>query len=162
DTAFRGGPLTVVGKPSQGTGSTPPPPIAVPLTYTGVGAGADSVVITVQPGSVITGDTVVFQAIAYDNNAPVPGTPIGSGALDTARVKIPVAAQGKVVGKAQRGNGRVIAQLLTGPADTGFVYVQLAPSAIAVNAGNGQSAVVAKPLAQPIVARVAASDGIGV
>src|SRR5207302_918387 len=118
DTAFRGGPLTVVGTPSAGKGAPAPPPVSVPLTYVGTGAGADSVVITVQPSSVITGDTVLFQAVAYAHNAPVPGTPIGWISLDPLRATVPKPATGKVVGSTQRGAARIVAQLLTGPADT--------------------------------------------
>lgn len=159
EIAFRGGPVQVtarsgvVGRPS---------PISVPIRYTGIGAGADSVVITLQPASVITGDTVRFQAVAYDNNLPVPGTPVGWRSLDTGRAWVPQAAVGNVVGRGGRGAARIVAQLLTGPADTGLVSVQPLPAAIAIVSGNNQTSVVRTVLGQPIVAEVQASDSIGV
>ncbi|MBI4499941.1 MAG: hypothetical protein HY700_02150, partial [Gemmatimonadetes bacterium] len=162
DTAFRGGPVTVIGKPSAGAGSAPPTPVEVHVVYVGTGASADSVVITVHPASVVTGDTVLFQAVAYDNDAPVPGTPVGWVSLDTARAKVPAAAVGKVVGGTQRGATRIVAQLLTGPADTASLSVQLLPAAIGVANGNNQTATVRLLLANAIVAQVKASDSLGV
>ncbi|MBI4421429.1 MAG: hypothetical protein HY560_11450, partial [Gemmatimonadetes bacterium] len=161
DTAFRGGPLTVVGKPSGGTGSTPQP-VTVPITYTGTGAGADSVVITGAPPGVLTGDTAVFLAVAYDNDAPLPGTPIGWTSLDPSRATVPNPALGRVVGGSQRGPARIVATLLTGPADTAAVTVSLFPTAIVAASGGGQTAVVGSLLPQPLVAQVTASDNVGV
>ncbi|HXV86110.1 MAG TPA: hypothetical protein VD793_05400, partial [Gemmatimonadales bacterium] len=158
DTAFRGGPLSVVATSSV-SAPPAPTPIAVPLTYVGTGAGADSVVITVQPPGVLTGDTAVFQAVAYDDGAPVPGTPIGWRSLDSLRATVPQPAVGRVVGGAQRGAARIVAQLLTGPADTASLDVQPLPAAIGLVSGNNQTAQVRALLGAPLVSEVRAGDG---
>ncbi|MBI4421428.1 MAG: hypothetical protein HY560_11445 [Gemmatimonadetes bacterium] len=158
DIAFSGGPIRVMAVPPPRR----PSPVAIPLRYTGIGAGADSVVITLAPPSVITGDTVRFQALAYDNDLPVPGTPIGWKSLDTARARVPQAATGRVVGRSQRGVARIVAQLLTGPADTGLVSVQPVPAAISIVSGNNQTSIVRTVLGEPLVAQIKADDSLGV
>src|SRR6185503_18145659 len=58
--------------------------------------------------------------------------------------------------------GRVMAQLLTGPADSVTVNVTLRASALVAVSGSGQSGPAGSQLAQPLVAEVRAADGVGV
>src|SRR5207245_2730596 len=130
------------------------------LVYTGVGAGADSVVITVQPSAVFTGDTAQFQAVAFEHDLPVPGTPVAWSSLDPARATVPKTSVGKALGGAQRGPARIVARLLNGPADTASVTVNLLPSSIAVVSGDNQSVPVGTLLPVPLTVELKASDGV--
>ncbi|HKI94312.1 MAG TPA: Ig-like domain-containing protein [Gemmatimonadales bacterium] len=158
DTAFRGGPVTVA--PSSGD---TPPVVPITLVYTGVGASAARVVITPKDTATFFGQSVVLTAIAYDSsNAPLPGTPIAWHTLDSAEATVAVADSGRVVGGVARGPARIVAQLLTGPSDTATVAVQPLPSGILADSGNAQTAAASTLLAQAAVARVVATDGLGV
>jgi DNA-binding beta-propeller fold protein YncE len=159
DTVFRAGPLTV----APTTGGDPPPLLAVPLTYTGTGSAAASVAIASPDTALFFGGSILLQAQALDSaGQPIPGTPIEWRSLDTARVRVPEADSGRVVGNLQRGVARIVARLLTSQADTVQVTAQPVPNTITVDAGNNQSGPPGTPLAQPLVARVLAADALGV
>lgn len=115
DTVFRAGPDTVTasrGGVDDGRGVT------VPLTYTGVGANAARVEIQEQAPVVFVGGTLPLTAIAYDDaNNPIPNTPVAWRSLDPTVATVPDDAQGTVAGVAV-GTARIVAELLTGPADT--------------------------------------------
>ena len=171
DTAFRGGPVEVTassGSGSGGSGSTSTP-IDLPITYTGV--GVDAVAVEIEPpiGAILFGDTVPVQAVARRaDGTAIPGTPIAWRSLDETRATFrapsngPPQYAGDVIAQLQRGDARLVAQLLTGPADTASLLVQPVPSAIATVAGTSQSGVVATTLPQSLVARVTAADAVGV
>ncbi len=123
DTAFRAGPVAV----QAGTGGTPP---VVPVTfvYTGVGANAELVTITSPVLTLAIGQSLTLQADALDSaGGIIPGTPIGWRSLDPTVATVPAPEAGTVVGGAA-GTARIVAELLTGPADT--VSVRVAASAI--------------------------------
>ena len=159
DTAFRGGPLKVVARTRSRTLEAP---VVIPFVYTGVGANADSVAIIAHAPSLFSGDTLEFEAVAYENGVPVPGTPVGWVSLDPVKASVPEAATGKVVGNQVRGVARVMARLINGPADTTQVAIDLPPAAITLPSGNLQIARVGSTLPQPLVVRVIAADNVPV
>ncbi|MDH3569642.1 MAG: hypothetical protein OER89_05575, partial [Gemmatimonadota bacterium] len=158
DTAFRAGPVPV--KPAT---SGPPPIVPVTFRYTGIGANAAGVAILTNGATVMSGESTLLVAQALDSaGAPIAGTPIEWVCLDTATAQVARPDSGRVVGKAQRGNARVMARLLTGQTDTTSVSVLLPPASLVAEAGSGQAAPAGTLLPDPLVARAAASDGVGV
>jgi Tol biopolymer transport system component len=159
DTVFRAGPIEVTATTGAGT----PSPIPIVLTYSGPGANAAAVTIATPDTSLFFGESAVLVAVVLDSNeTPLSGTPIAWRSLDTARVKVLRPDSGRVVGGPQRGPARIVAALLTGPADTVLVTAQPAPAAIGADSGSGQTGVVGTTLPQRLVARVTAADGLGV
>ncbi len=158
DTVFRGGPLPVtvtVGVLAKSA--------SVPLRYSGVGANAASLAIGVKDTWLTFADSVTLTAVASDSaGQPIPGTPIEWETPDSTKVRLPSATSGKIVALSQRGVARIIAETPTGLADTARVTVQPAPTALNVVSGAGQSAAVGMTLAQPVVLRAKAADGLGV
>lgn len=160
ELVFEGGPLTVT--PSTGGGDQVPP-IDIPLAYVGVGANAAGVRFVTTAAQVFFGGTVGVVAEAFGaDGAAIPGTPIAFSSLDPNRASVPDPAAGQVLGGSERGDARIVATLLTGPADTTTVKVQPTPSAVAVVSGNDQSGDVGGTLAQPIVVEVAGADQLPV
>jgi adhesin/invasin len=157
DTVFRAGPLVVTP-----TTTGAPVPVDVPLVYSGVGADAASVEIARPAETLVAGVPVTLTAVARDSaGQPIAGTPVAWRSLDPLVAAVPDAAVGTVLGAA-RGTARIVADLLTGPADTALVNVILPPAAIAADSGSGQTGPAAGLLQEPLVARVTASDGVGV
>ena len=162
DTVFKGGPVGVTATPSS-PGSAPPPAVTIPVSYTGPGAGAVAVQISPRSGTVSSGSTFTFTAIAVDQNGvAVPNTPIVWNSLDPAIASIPSAAAGVANAGNTRGTARIVAQLLTGPTDQVTLNVLPLPTSIAASSGSGQSALVGATLPNPLVAVVTAADGLGV
>ena len=161
DTVFRGGPLPITVLPST-AGSTPPPPVQIPVHYTGTGATATSVVISPRSAAGLAGQSTIFAAQALGSSGTaIPGTPIVFTSSNAAVVSIPNPSSGAAnfVG---RGTAKVYAQLLTGPIDSAVVTVTLPASALSLVSGGTQSAPAGTNLPLPVIAKVAASDGIGV
>ena len=162
DTVFKGGPISITAAPPPAGGGTNPP-VQVPVSYTGPGSGAVAVVIAPRSASVVAGSGFSFTAIAKDNNGvPIAGTPIVWNSLDPSIATITSAIAGAGLSQNARGTARIVAQLLTGPADTVQVFVSLPASQIIAQSGNTQTGVVGTALAQPVVVKVAATDGVGV
>ena len=162
DTVFRGGPVTVNAVPAV-PGQPAPPPVEVPVSYTGLGSTAARVVASPRVLNVFEGNGFDFTAVALDaSGTALPGTPIVWHSLDPAIATITSPAAGAGTAQGTRGAARIIAQLLTGPKDTVTVNVQLLARNLAAQSGSGQTGVVGTQLAQPIVAQVTASDGVGV
>lgn len=158
EIVFHGGPVTVLAAP--GVQSTPP--VTVAVKYTGPGAAATAVRITPRTRAVSTGDPFVFTAAALDaNGVPIDGTPIVWSSLDPSAT-VPNAAAGAGTAGSTRGTARIVAQLLTGPADTARLVIQPRPAALAAASGDAQTGAVDAVLALPVVARVTAADGGGV
>ncbi len=165
ETVFKGGPVTVIAVP-EGSGRPAPAPVEVPLSYSGPGANARRVVISPRTMTVFEGDGFALAAVAQDaSGATLSGTPIVWSSLDPvlASVSAPVvgSASAGVAGSA-RGSARIAAELITGLADTVTVRVLLRAASLAAKSGDAQSNAVGASLAQPIVARVTARDGVGV
>ena len=140
-----------------------PAVVQAPIVYIGVGFDAAAVAIATPDTSVLSGDTLQLNATAFDSlDQPIPGTPIAWPALDSTRVRVPDAATGKVVGALQRGPARIVAELLTGPADTVLVTAQPVPSQLVIRGGSGQSGGAGQPLPLPLDVEVRAADNLPV
>src|ERR1019366_4297337 len=101
--------VTVTAVPT-GLGGAPPPPIQIPISYTGPGASAVSVRISPKTLAVFAGDPLSFSAVALDaSNAVVPNTPVFFTVLDGPAT---VSTNGSGSGGATRGTAHVQAQLL--------------------------------------------------
>jgi hypothetical protein len=162
DTVFKGGPISITAAPPPAGGGSNPP-VQVPVSYTGPGSGAASVVISPRSADVAAGSGFSFTAIARDQSgAPLNGTPVVWNSLDPSIATITSAIAGAGIAQNARGTARIVAQLLTGPADTVQVIVSLPASQIIAQSGGAQVGVVGTTLAQPVVVKVAASDGVGV
>ncbi|MFA6165660.1 MAG: hypothetical protein WC700_03520 [Gemmatimonadaceae bacterium] len=161
EVVFKGGPvdLTVVPKGS----SNQPAPVQIPIHYSGPGSTATNVTISPSSVAVTEGQAFAFTAVATDaSGAPLAGTPIVWASLDGARAVLNSSSGGAGHALFVRGDARIAAQLLTGPADTAVVSVSLVAKAIAMQSGDGQKGIIRTALAQPVVVKVTASDGIGV
>jgi hypothetical protein len=160
DTVFRNDPYPQTIAAVAGRSG---PVVEASLRYTGVGADAAAVVIAT-PDTVVTfGGTLVLTAAALGlDGLPIAGTPIAWSSLDPLRAGVPDRASPQVVGGVERGPARVVAQLLTGPADTVVVTAQPAASQVVKVTGDGQQALAGAPLPSPLKVRVTAADGLGV
>ncbi|HEX9705154.1 MAG TPA: Ig-like domain-containing protein [Gemmatimonadales bacterium] len=160
DTVFRNVPypqcvVVVAGGPSA--------VLATLLEYVGLGANAASVVISSADSLVSFGGTLDLAATALDaTGKPLPGTPVVWSSLDPLRVGVPDGTVPRVLGGSQRGPARIVAKLLTGPADTTLITAQPLPSVLAIVSGDGQTGVPGLPLPLPLRVRVTGADGLGV
>ena len=160
DTVFRNSPYP---QPVTVTSAASASVVPAPLAYVGVGSDAVALYITTPDTTVLFGDTLSLSATAWGAlENQIPGTPVAWRSLDSLRVRVPKRAVGKVVGGTQRGPARIVAELLTGPADTMIVTAQPVPSSLAKVSGDGQTAVPLAALPQPLRVRVLGSDGLGV
>jgi len=158
---FQGGPINVTVTPSSSASSSPPP-VQVPVHYTGTGSNAASVAISPKTTSGLAGSSASFTAQALNaSGQALAGTPIVFSSSAPAIASVPNASVGTVTLLA-RGSAWIRAQTLTGQSDSAQVTVSLPASQLSLVSGNGQTGNVSSALAQPIVAKVAASDGIGV
>ena len=160
DTVFRNTPYPqIVTLTTSGSVAI----VTAPIAYVGVGYDAVAVVITTADTSLLFGDTVRLGAFAFGGlEQIIPGTPIAWRSLDSARVRVPDQAVGTVVGATQRGPARIVAELLTGPADTVIVTAQPLPTTLIKASGDTQTALPLTTLPQPLRVRVLANDGLGV
>jgi hypothetical protein len=135
----------------------------VELDYVGVGSNAAGVQILSVTDTIKFGDTLLVHAVAFDSSETViEGTPIKWLSHDTARVVIPDAGVGRIIGNRERGWVHVEAQLLTGQTDTMDVVVEPVANAIAIESGDGQVGPALEQLELPIAVEVTAIDGLGV
>jgi hypothetical protein len=159
DLVFVGGPVEVTATPSA---DTEPAEVPIEIEYVGVGSDAVAVLIEEQESAVLFGDTVRLAATAVDDGGHViSGTPILWASLTPERATVPDVRVGRVIGGTERGVAQIEARLLTGPADTGLVLVQPAPTQLAAVQGDGQTGIVGTALRQPIVAQVTGEDDLG-
>ena len=163
---FAGGPISIVAVPSV-LGAPPPPPVTVPVVYTGPGSTARTVRISPHTLSVNTGAPFAFSAVGLDaTGATVASTPIFYTVLDPTRATLASSTAGAGTALGVRGTARLVAQLINGAADTATLTINPVASAITAVSGSGQTGIVGKPtprtLAQPLVVRVTATDGLGV
>ncbi len=161
DVVFSGGPVSVTAAPPSAPG-VPNPPVQVPVIYTGPGATAVSVAISPRSLTVLAGGTFGFSASAKDASGNAITAPIIWNSLDPSLATVTSAAAGSGVAGLARGAARIQAQLLTGATDIATVNIVLPASQLVLQSGSGQSGIVGTTLASPLVARVAASDGVGV
>ncbi|MBI3568560.1 MAG: hypothetical protein HY084_10225 [Gemmatimonadetes bacterium] len=160
-TVFSGGPVNITAVPAGLGGGAPPPPVNIPVTYTGPGYNAAAVRIAAPKTRALTiGDPFTFTANAVDGAGnPIPGTPIVWVSADPTIASMTPTGSGAAVA---RGTARIVAQLLNGPADTATVSITAKPQSINAQSGDGQSALTNATLAAPIVARVLGTDNLPV
>ena len=159
DTVFRNSPYPQPVTVSSGPAAL----VSAPIEYVGVGFDAVSVAIGTPDTSVLFGDTLALSATAFGpSQQPIRGTPVAWRSLDSLRVRVPNHAVARVIGGPQRGPARIVAQLLTGPADTVIVTAQAVPATLTRVSGDSQTATPAAPLPIPLRVRVLGSDGLGV
>jgi plastocyanin len=159
DTVFRNSPYPQPVTVTSGA----PALVPTPIEYVGVGSDAVSVIISTPDTSVLFGDTVRLTATVWGPlEQQLPGTPIAWRSLDSLRVKVPNRAVAKVVGGTQRGLARIVAELLTGPADTVIVTAQPLPGTLTRVSGDSQVAPPLAALPLPLRVRVLGSDGLPV
>jgi len=162
DTVFRAGPT-----PVRAVFNPNPDDVASPvLTYIGVGSNATGVRFVTPPTAVNFGQTVPVVAEAFDGqNNVIAGTPIAFSLVnpaDSVRARFADRGVGSLVAGNVRGNVAIEARLLTGPSVTTTIAVQPVANGIVAQSGNGQTGTAGSALAQPLVARVRAADGLGV
>ena len=154
DTVFQNSPY-----PQQVTvtsGGTPAV-VAAPIVYVGIGYDAVAVTIGTPDTSVRFGDTLSLSATAWNSqDQAIPGTPIAWRSLDSVRVKVPDERVAKVVGGSQRGPTQIIAELLTGQADTITVTGGVADDARARQWRQPDRAATGRPAAAAARARAGA------
>src|SRR3989304_2205635 len=107
DTVFKGGPVTVNAVPAA-PGAPAPPPVQIPVSYTGPGASAAGgggpprpppaaarVVASPRTLTVFEGDGFTFTAVALDaSGTTLPGTPIVWASLEPAIAAITTPGSG--------------------------------------------------------------------
>ena len=166
DTIFRGGPAPLRAAAAV-VGAPPPPPVSISVVYSGPGASAQTVRIAPRTLTVKAGAPFAFTGTASNAaGAAVADAPIAWVTPDPALANLPVPTVGSGTANASRGAARIIALLINGAADTVVLNIIPAATAVAAVSGNNQSGLIGKPttqtLAQPIVVRVTAADGLGV
>lgn len=160
DTVFSGGPIAVQARP---LGATPAEPPAIPVTYTGPGATAASLTLSADTVSGRRGETKTLTATVRDaSGAVLSNVPIAFSSLDTAMATVGL-TNGTVSFNGIRGQTRVVAQTLTGQADTALVLVFPIPTAIAfAPEAIGQQTRQRDPFPTPAAVKVTAADGLPV
>lgn len=161
EVVFKGGPVDLTVAPKES--STQPAPVQIPVQYSGPGSTAAHVVVSPRSVTVNEGQGFAFTAVAIDAAGnPIANTPIVWATMDPTRVSLPSSSSGSGTALGVRGAARVLVQLLTGPADTVIVTVNLTGKTLTMQSGDGQKGIVRQVLAQPVVVKVTASDGLGV
>lgn len=161
DTVFRGGPVSVLARQLR-RGEQAPQPVPVPLTYTGPGAQATAVGITPDTIAVEAGSPFSFGADALDGQgATVANAPLVFSSLDADKATITALGAGAGLTLATRGVARVrVALAAGGAADTGILVIAPRPSALSVLRAPSLTGVVGSVLADSIVLRLLATDGL--
>jgi hypothetical protein len=159
DTVFRGGPEVVL---AVGRGEAPPPPVVIPLVYTGPGASATSVRLTPDTITVVAGQPFTFTAAAVNaQQAAVPNAPVVFASLDTTRARITAPTSGSGTTAPTRGIARIRVELASGAgADTSILVILPRPASLTITAGNAQTGPAGSALADSIRVRLLASDGL--
>ncbi|MCC7001173.1 MAG: hypothetical protein IT357_03365 [Gemmatimonadaceae bacterium] len=158
DTVFSGGPIAVLARPASNPGAAPD----VPLDYTGPGANAAAIEIAPRSfvGTIGQGNT--FTATVRDAQASVlANAPVAFTSTDSNRVRVNIRT-GATTLIGARGSARIIAQTLTGQADTADVSITPTPSAVVLVSGGAQNVRAGEVFPQPVRVRVNAVDGQGV
>jgi hypothetical protein len=163
DTVFTGGPVAVLVTPAR-AGEPPPAPIPVTLRYTGPGEEAVRLVLSPPSATLVSNAAPLqFTTQAYDEF----GTPVQTQAVvfeSSDTTVLSVSETGLATPRPQRGTALVIARLFNDgtQSDTSVVTVALPAASIALESGNAQTGVAGAPLAQNVVVRVLAADGVPV
>ncbi|MEY4609438.1 MAG: hypothetical protein RL625_1655, partial [Gemmatimonadota bacterium] len=160
DTVFKGGPIAVQARP---LGAAPAEPPAIPITYTGPGSTAASLTLSADTVSGRRSETKTLTATVRDAQGTVlSNVPIAYSSLDTMMATVGL-TNGTVAFQGIRGQTRIIAQTLTGQADTALVLVLPIPTAIAfLPEATGQQVRQREAFPKPAAVKVTAADGLPV
>ncbi len=146
--------IVSVGSSSSGT------PIAIPMTFSGPGAGVTALHIA-PPDSVLHfSDSLRFRVTADSAGVPVTNFYAAWRTSDTIAAKIN--AFGILHAPAARKAIYVVVRTPSGAADSTPITFTPTPTALAIQAGNNQTATVGGLLPAPLQVRVTAADGLGV
>ena len=159
DVVFRAGPVVVILTPFV-PGGPAPAPVDVPADYVGPGSQATRVEISPTAITLSANQATTFTAQAFDVDVLLPGTPVFFTTSDAAIVDVTTA--GAATAKNVRGTATITANLLTGQTANATVTVELPASSLVVGSGDNQTGAVSAQLPANVVARVVASDGVGV
>ena len=136
-------------------------PTEIPvLTYVGPGAGVDSIAISPRAPLLSFGDSLRFQAQAFQAGAPVPQFYVAWRTSDTALAHIN--GLGSLRAPLSRSNVWVIARTPGAIADSVRAVFQPVPTQLVVVGGAGQSGSAGLPLALPLEVEVRAADNLPV
>lgn len=137
------------------------PPAQIPVTYAGPGQNIATLALAPADSVLSFGGTLTFRPTAQDAQGnPVTSFYVSWTTSDT--VAAPIDATGTLAAPALRRTVTVTARTPTGiTASTPITFAPLA-TALAVVSGCGQVGPLGTQLPQPVVAKVTASDGLGV
>ena len=165
DTTYSAGPATF-GASDVGVAGA----VSVTMQAVYIGPGAAATRVVASPRSVLlvanlpSGFSTQLSAQAYDAaGAALPRALYQWGTADSTIARVD-GTTGQVFSQAKRGSTKVYV-VVAGPAratDSVSVFVTFAPSALQVVSGGGQSGTAGKALANPIVVRAIAPDGVPV
>ncbi len=159
DTVFSGGPVDVTAKPASSGTSTP---VLLDIGYVGPGAGAASIEITPTSFTGFISNQQEFTAVVSDSSdATLAVAPVAFTSTDSNRVRVDLRT-GVATLLGARGGAMIIAQTLTGQADTATVGITAVPTSLALISGSAQQVRQGEAFPQPIRVRANAVDGLGV
>jgi hypothetical protein len=145
DTVFKGGPVSVDPRESA---------TDVPLTYSGAGATASQLRITPRVDTIAAGGSFRFTASALDaSGSAISGAPIVYRVLNTSLAQLPSDTSGAGSSLSATGSTPIVAQAITGLADTAMLVVVPADSGAGGGGGGGTGGAIATALAivtQPV------------
>lgn len=148
------GPITV------SFGNSNPAPQLPALTYAGPGATVTSLTLAPRDTVLTFGDSVRFRSTALAGQQAVSAYFVN---LVTSDAQVPVQANGFVRAPSRRASITVTGTVFgTSVTDQTTVTFVPRPTAVALAAGNGQTATVGTTLPTPLRVRVTAADGFGV
>ena len=163
DTIYQAGPATFTSNDISVAGAVT---VTAKAFYVGPGLNAARVVASPKTVNLIAfvngSNSAQLSAQAYDaSGAAISRTLYQWGALDTTLVSVE-SDSGIVFALNKRGSTTVIVEAANNPAvqDTVTVNVSLGASGIVLVSGGGQAAATGQALANPIVVKSVASDGL--
>ena len=143
-----------------GSSSTTGPPISIPLSFTGPGAGVTALHIAPLDSVLHFGDSLRFRVTADSAGIPVATFYTSWKTSDTLAARIN--PFGILHAPAARKAVYVIVRTPSGAADSTLITFIPTPTALAIQAGDAQSGVVGGPLPVALRVRVTALDALGV
>lgn len=167
DTLFRIGPLRFKANQINERGNVALSVLESEITYIGPGAGAVKVVASQHTVNLTPGQTLQLTATAFGPSGTAIPRALFSWFKAPGNANTSVRDDGLLSAGNQRGSDKIIVLVATslggaGPRDTVVVNVSLGPAQVQLVSGGGQSATVGAQLANPIVVRVVAIDGVAV
>ncbi|MCE9602945.1 MAG: Ig-like domain-containing protein [Gemmatimonadetes bacterium] len=159
DTVFTGGPAAVT---ATHPGSPPAEDPPIPILYTGRGANAASLVMAPASFTGTINQTVTFSSTVSDAaQTVITGVPVAYTSTDSTRVQVNLRT-GATTLLGARGGALVIAQTLTGQADTAPVTITPTASTIILVSGGNQQTRQNSAFPLPVRVQVNAADNVGV